>query len=311
MTSATRKRKRTRGFLQVPLYIVGEVNGTVALIAGALVTLVKFEGRSVGVDEVEDITGLEARRVQRGLEKLVAKGFAVRENDPSDGRRKVYQLRDKNDAQLRDKNDANREGPGEGDSPPAEDNCATNSSDNCATSLAEMRDKNDGHPGEHSFLPVVETPPGEEGAHADACDALPKGPAKVDPSIPPTALVERARELLEEGYKRRYKERFKEPFFGIRGNGPQKDLGPIAAYCTEGGAAEIASRVDACLDGYFARSDAAAKRQRWPLSYLAEDPGRYAAIGRGGSGGRQTGGSEGEDAFAAAAAEDAKRRAHA
>jgi hypothetical protein len=92
-------------------------------------------------------------------------------------------------------------------------------------------------------------------------------------------LQKRARRLLRNGYDRRYRERFGEPFFSW--DAVHSYVRDVIKYCVDAGEAELERRVDAALDGFFARDDEVCVRQRYPWKYLAERPGAYAAEGRG------------------------------
>ncbi len=131
----------------------------------------------------------------------------------------------------------------------------------------------------------VKNPSGGEAQRETTPTPKAKGPAKArsGSATAPTDAMERARKLLERGYRERYERATAmpghekgEPWMSASAN--QEAIRTVAAFCV-GSGGELELVVDAVLDGYFARADLRASR--WPWRYLAENPGRYLAAGRG------------------------------
>jgi hypothetical protein len=103
--------------------------------------------------------------------------------------------------------------------------------------------------------------------------ATPARPPKPRSRPSPLEPLEAARRLVIAGYGARFEHATREPWMGASAAGQALDT--VAAWCVaaaRGGALEPI--VDRLLDGAFAASNL--RDHRWPLRWVAEDPGRYA-----------------------------------
>lgn len=108
-------------------------------------------------------------------------------------------------------------------------------------------------------------------------------PARVATTEPPVtrlrsveAPIETARRLLVSGYQQRFEARTGQPWMSAASVG--RAIDSVAVWCVAAAGAEpVEATVSKLLDGVFADETPRFVNERWPLRWVAEDPGKWTA----------------------------------